>query len=164
MTVTDASVTADDIGRRVLKLIGTLHDARDLSPERIEQETGFKVEFNPDDRNIYGFGGKLTDAWSYSLVSTPDKQGEKPNSLRFSFDDTTRDHADPTPICKLGFDDYSRALTAAGYTGKPLQGYRGVEGWYFTRDNIGVMAYTVGKVDPSAGPACLSKLIISAYA
>ena len=164
MTVTDASVTADEIGRRVLKLIGNLHDARDLSPERIEQETGFKVEFNPDDRNIYGFGGKLTDAWSYSLVSTPEKQGEKPSSLRFSFDDTTRDHADPAPICTPGFDDYSRALIAAGYTGKPLQGYRGVEGWYFTRDNIGVMAYTVGKDDPAAGPECLSKLIISAYA
>jgi hypothetical protein len=164
MTVTVPPVTAEDIGRRVLKLIDSLHSARDLAPEHIEQSTGMRVEINDEDPNIYGFGGKLTDEWSYSLVSTPDKLGEKPSSLRFSFDDTTRNHADPTPICTLAFVDYSKVLTASGYEAKPMHGYRGIEGWYFTRDNIGVMAYTHGKADPSVGPACVSRLVISAYA
>ncbi len=164
MTANADPATAEDIGRRVLKLIDTLHSARDLAPEHIEQATGMRVEINDEDPNIYGFGGKLTDEWSYSLVSTPDKLGEKPSSLRFSFDDTSRNHADPAPICTLGFEDYSKALAASGFAAKPMQGYRGVEGWYFTRENIGVMAYTHGKVDPAAGPACVSKLVISAYA
>jgi hypothetical protein len=164
MIATDAPITAEDIGHRVLKLIDSLHSAQDIAPERIEKATGIKVEFNDEDRNIYGFGGKLTDQWSYSLVSTPDKLGEKPNSLRFSFDDTTRDHADPAPVCTLKFDDYSQAMTAAGFAISPIHTYPGSDAWYFKRGDIGVMAYTQGKADTQAGPVCLSKLIISAYA
>ena len=169
MTANVPPITAEDIGRRVLKLIDSLHSAQDFAPEHIEQATGMRVALNSDDPNdddpnIYGFGGKLTEEWSYSLVSTPDRLGEKPTSLRFSFDDTSRRQADPTPICKLRFEDYSKALTASGFTVKPMQGYQGIEGWHFVRDNIGVMAYTHGKADPAAGPACISSLAISAYA
>jgi hypothetical protein len=164
MTATAPPVTAEDIGRRVLKLIDSLHSAQDIAPERIQQATGLPVEFNDEDPNIYGFGGKLTEQWSYSLVSTPDKLGEKPSSLRFSFDDTSRQHADPAPICVPDFDAYSKALTAAGFAVTPLQTYPGSDAWYFKRGDIGVMAYTQGKTDPQVGPVCLSKLIISAYA
>ncbi len=166
MIATDApvTITAEEIGRRVLKLIDGLRSAEDLAPERIEQATGIKVEFNDDDRNVYGFGGRLTDEWSYSLVSTPDKLGEKPSSLRFSFDDVTRDRADPTPVCALRFEDYSQALTAAGFAVSPMPTYPGSDAWYFKRGDIGVMAYARGRTDPQVGPVCVSKLIISAYA
>ncbi len=164
MTSTHVSITAEDIGQRVLKLIDSLQSAEDLAPAHIEKTIGIKVEYNDEDRNIYGFGGKLTDAWSYSLVSTPDKQGEKPTSLQFSFDDTSHQQADPTPICTLKFEDYSQALTASGFVVRPMRPYPGSDGWYFTRGNIGVMAYTDKKSDSQTTPACLSKLIISAYA
>ncbi len=164
MTASVPPVTAEDIGRRVLKLIDSLHSASDLAPERIEQATGLRVDINDEDPNIYGFGGKLTDAWSYSLVSTPDKLGEKPSSLKFSFDDTSREQADPAPICALDFDAYSKALAAAGFAATPMPTFPGSDAWYFKRGDIGVMAYPQGKADPQAGPVCLSKLIISAYA
>jgi hypothetical protein len=167
MTATVPPITAEDIGRRLLKLIDSLHSARDLAPEHIEQATGLRVELNDDDPNIYGFGGKLTEQWSYSLVSTPDKLGEKPNSLRFSFDDTSREQAgqtDRAPICAPDFEGYSKALTAAGFAATPMQAYPGSDAWYFKRGDIGVMAYTQGKSDPQVGPVCLSKLVISAYA
>lgn len=164
MIATEAPITAEDIGRRVLKLIVTLRSVEDLAPERIEEATGIKVEFNDEDRNIYGFGGKLTDQWSYSLVSTPDKLGEKPSSLRFSFDDTSQKQADPAPICTLRFEDYSQAMTAAGFEISPMRTYPGSDAWYFKRGDIGVMAYAQGKADPQVGPVCLSKLVISAYA
>lgn len=164
MTATVPPITAEDIGRRVLMLIDSLHSAQDLAPERIEQATGMSVELNDDDPNIYGFGGKLTEQWSYSLVSTPDKLGEKPSSVQFSFDDTSRGQADRTPICTPDFDGYSKALTAAGFTATPMQTYPGSDAWYFKRGDIGVMAYAQGKADPQVGPVCLSKLVISAYA
>ncbi len=164
MIATDAPITAEDIGHRMLKLIDSLQSAQDLAPEHIERVTGIQVEINEDDPGIYGFGGKLTADWSYSLVSSPDRLGEKPTSLRFSFDDTNRKQADPTPVCVLKFEDYSQALTAAGFVVKPMRTYPGSDAWYFTRGDIGVMAYTHGKADPQVGPVCLSKLIISASA
>lgn len=165
MSAVAMPMTADEIGRRVLKLIDSLRSMQDLAPEHIEHETGIKVEFNADDPNVYGFGGQLTDDWTYNLISTPEKIGAKPSSLRFSFDDQTDDgEADPAPICGLDFQDYSRTLTSAGFDSKPMHGYRGIDAWYFSRGDIGVLAYTHGNADPEQGKACVSKLIISAYA
>ncbi len=164
MIATEAPITAEDIGRRVVKLIDTLRSAEDLAPERIEQTTGITVEFNNEDRNIYGFGGKLTDEWSYSLVSTPENAGEKPSSLRFSFDDTSGKQADPAPICSLDLAGYARALTEAGFVSKPMHGYRGVEALYFARDMISVMAYPHGPNIPDDGRVCMASLVISAAA
>ena len=98
MIATEAPITAEDIGHRVLKLIDRLQSAQDLAPEHIERITGIHVEINEDDPGIYGFGGKLTADWSYSLVSSPDQPGEAPTSLRFSFDNTHRDPTDPADL------------------------------------------------------------------
>lgn len=167
MIATETAITAEDIGHRVLRLIDSLHSAQDLAPGHIERITGIAVEINEDDPGIYGFGGKLTADWSYSLVSSPDRLGETPTSLRFSFDDTSRDGADPAnpaPICETRFDDYTQALVSAGFTARPMPTFPGSDSWYFSRGDIGVTAYALGKTGAEATPACLSKLIISAYA
>ncbi|MCC7247184.1 MAG: hypothetical protein IT473_01025 [Lysobacter sp.] len=165
MTAVATPITAEEIGRRVLKLIDSIRSAQDLAPEYIERQTGLHVERNANDPHVYGFGGSLSEDWMYNLVSTPQKQGEKPTSLRFSFDDQTDDgKGDPDEICAMDFQTYRTALTSAGFDFKPMQGRRGIDAWYFTRGDVGVMAYTHGNADPAKGKACISKLIISAYA
>lgn len=165
MTAVATPITAEEIGRRVLKLIDSIRSARDLAPEHIAQQTGLEVERNANDPHLYGFGGSLGEDWMYNLVSTPQRQGEAPTSLRFSFDDQTDGgNGDPAEICGLDFQDYRAALTAAGFDFKPMQGRRGIDAWYFTRGDVGVTAYTHGNADPAKGKACISKLIISAYA
>jgi hypothetical protein len=165
MSAVATPMTAEDIGRRVLKLIDSIRSAQDLAPEHIEKQTGIHVEYNAKDRNIYGFGGNVTDDWIYNLVSTPQKEGEKPTSLRFSFDDQTSGKADPADICGLDFQGYRQALTSAGFDFKPMRGRQGlIDAWYFTRGDVGVLAYTHGNANPEEGKACISKLIISAYA
>lgn len=158
MTTTHTTVSAEDIGQRVLKLIGSLRSAGDLSPERIQQETGLRVEINANDRNVYGFSGDINDQWSYSLVTTPDRQDTPPRSLRFSFDADSHGDVDPAPICKPTFDEYTRALKALGFEGVPMRAYPGSDGWHFNRGDINVMAYARG----GDHGGCLSKLIVSA--
>lgn len=166
MIATEAPITAEDIGHRVLKLIDSLRNAQDLAPEHIERITGIPVEINEDDPGIYGFAGKLATGRSYSLVSSPDRVGEKPASLRFAFDDTSRerDPAGPAPVCEIHFDDYKQALVSAGFTAKAMPTFPGSDSWYFSRGDIGVTAYALGNTGAGTAPACLSKLIISAYA
>lgn len=158
MTTATPTVSAEDIGQRVLKLIGSLRSAGDLSPERIEQETGLRVERSPDDRNVYGFSGDITDQWSYSLVTTPDRLDAPPRSLRFSFEADAHGDVDPAPICRPSFADYTRALAELGFEGVPMRAYPGSDAWHFNRGDINVMAY------PRGGDhgECLSKLIVSA--
>lgn len=154
--------SAEDIGRRVLRLVANVRGPEDLSPARIEQLTGLPVEFNPANGDEYGFSGRLTDAWAYNLVSLPER-GRKPSRLMFSFDDTSRSHADMTPICALDLDDYAAALAAAGYRATPVRGaHDEILHWDFTRDGMRVQIHVRGENDGKAEHACVSRLIVNA--
>jgi hypothetical protein len=162
MDQTNTAQHAEDIGRRVLRLAENVRGPDDIAPARIEQLTGIPVEFNPDDANEYGFGGQLTDAWAYNLVSLPEGD-RKPSRIMFSFDDESRANADMTPICALDFDDYAAALEAAGFRSKANRGpHDRVLYWDFSREDVSVQIYVRGESDAKADHACVSKLIINA--
>ncbi len=155
--------SADEIGKRVLRLVENVRGRADLSPQRVEQLTGIRVEYNPDDRNEYGFSGQLTDAWAYNLVSLPESDGSAPSRVMLSFDDESRSNADMAPICELDFDAYAEALAAAGYRASPAYGkHGGIDHWTFTRDGVAVQIHVRGENDDRAEHACVSKLIIHA--
>lgn len=168
MSAVATPASAEEIGRRVLKLIESIRSAQDLAPERIEQIVGIQVERNDEDPNIYGFGGASSDQWAYSLVSTPEKLGEKPTSIRFALSPAASASDQPKPLCKMSFDDYVQALVAAGFSSRPMGTFPGSDAIYLKRGEVGVIAYSdknagaAAAADDSA--ACLSKLIISAYA
>ncbi len=163
MTTVTQALNAEDIGRRILKLIDSIHNAQDINPEHIEQTIGLKVNLWSPDQSKYGLSGQLTDTWYYGLRSMPPiAQGAKPNSLLFSFSDKNDRNTDPTPVCALNFQDYSRALSDTGFTAKPIESIRGVDSWRFTRGEVSVTAYVFGDGDPAAPGACVSQLIISA--
>jgi hypothetical protein len=154
--------SAEDIGRRVLRLVENVRSPDDLAPARIEQLTGLKIEFNPEDAREYGTGGQLTDAWAYNLVSLPQIGEARPSRLMFSFDDESRANADMAPVA-IDFDDYAAALTAAGYRPTPAHGKLGnILHWDFARDDVTVEVYVRGENDDRADRACVSRLIINA--
>jgi hypothetical protein len=153
---------AEDISRRVLRLVENVRGPDDIAPARIEQLTGIPVEFNPDDANEYGFSGQLTDAWAYNLVSLPEGD-RKPSRIMFSFDDESRANADMGPICAMDFDAYAAALAAAGYRSQPARGkHERILYWDFSRDDVSVQIYVRGENDARAEHSCVSKLIINA--
>ncbi len=163
MQTSHLPASAGDIGQRVLKLIDSIHGTGDIAPEHIQNITGIPVQFNPDDANEYGFGGKLDDTWAYNLVSLTEANGAKPNRLMFSFDDQTRDYADMAPISDLDFDDYAKALTAAGFQSKPMRGkHDRLVYWDFSRNDVTVQVYVRGENDAKAEHHCVTKLIINA--
>lgn len=158
-----ATLNAQEVGKRVLALIENVRSTRDISPEIIEKHIGMKVHVNPDDDNDYGVSGKLTEQWYYGLRSMSAEPGQKPNRLLFQFNDQTHADADMSPVC-IAFEDYSQALTAAGFTSKRLRNRLDTQDyWDFSRGDIGVTVYLRGKTDPKDTQACVSMLIINAY-
>ena len=139
MTTAASSLTAEEIGHRVLKLIDTIHSVDDISPAHIEKVMGVKVEFNAKDPNDYGFGGKLTNEWSYGFGSLTDPNGAKPTRLGLSFDDQTHNNADVTPICKLDYNAYSKFLTDSGFEKSTNYAEHGrILSFSFTRSPVSV--------------------------
>ena len=162
MNTTPLPATARDIAQRVIHLVEHVHSRADLSPSRIEQLTGIKVDTNPDDANEYGFGGQLTDAWAYNLISLPDSD-QPPSRVMFSYDDESHANADMTPICDPDFDAFAAALRAAGYVATPAYGpHERVLHWDFARDGVSVQVQVRGETDARADHACVSRLIINA--
>jgi hypothetical protein len=145
MTTAASSLTAEEIGHLVLKLIDTIHTVDDISPAHIQKVMGIKVEFNAQDPNDYGFGGKLTDKWFYNFCSLTDPSGAKPTRLMLSFDDQTHDHADVAPICKLDYDCYTKFLIDAGFKKSPYYAEHGrILFFNFTRNSVSVDISTKG--------------------
>ena len=161
---TPVTLSAQDVGKRVLALIENVRSIQDISPTMIEKHMGMKVRVNPDDNNDYGITGKLTEAWYYALRSMSGTPGEKPNRLLFQLNDQSHADADMSPVC-IVFEDYSHALTAAGFTSKRLRNRLDTQDyWDFSRGDIAVTVYVRGKTDPKDTQACVSMLIINAYA
>jgi hypothetical protein len=161
MTTAASSLTAEEIGHRVLKLIDSIHTADDISPTHIEKVMGVKVQFNEKDPNDYGFGGKLTDEWSYDFGSLNDSPGEKPTRLMLSFEDQTHKNADVTPICKLDYDAYSKFLTDSGFKKSTNYAEHGrILSFTFTREPVSVEISTTG----DSKRVCVSMLTIDVMA
>ena len=159
-----AAPSAQDLSKRVLAMIESIRNAGDLSPEAIERHTGLKVSINPDDSNDYGVTGKLTDEWYYALRSMSAEPGKAPNRLMFQFNDQTHAGADMSPVC-VPFEDYHQALTAAGFTARRQRNRLNTEDyWDFSRGDVGVSVYLRGKSSPKDTQACVSMLIVNAYA
>jgi hypothetical protein len=156
-----SSLTAEEIGHRVLKLIDSIHNADDISPEHIEKVFGMKLVVNPSDSNDYGYDGKLTDAWTYSFGSVTDLKGGKPTQLRLSFDDQTHSGADMTSICALDLDGYAKNLTAAGFKASPYYAEHGrLISWDFARGKVAVKINVRGESDTKATHNCVSILTL----
>ena len=157
-----ATMTAEDVGKRVLKLVASINGAEDISPENIERVTGLKIDVSPTNPHEYGTGGKISDTFFYNLGSLSNSNGSKPNRLMFSFDDQSNSHADMTPVCSLDFSAYAKQLSEAGYASNVIRGeHNRVSYWDFSRGKVSVQVYIRGESDEKADHDCVSKLIIN---
>lgn len=155
------TMTAEEIGRRVIKLVQSLRSPDDISPESIERHTGLTMAFNPTDKNRYGAGGEVDKNWHFSLVTVPDKSGTPPRRLTFTFDDRSADgKADLGPVCGLSFSDYRDALVSAGYKMQRIETGSNNDFWRFTRGTVDVSLWMLRYADPDKGPACVRSLDI----
>jgi hypothetical protein len=163
VSTTMTSISAEDISKRVLKLVASVTNAEDISPENIERITGLKIDVSQSNPNEYGTGGKITDTWFYNLGALSNNKGSKPDRVMFSFDDQTNNYADMTPVCSLDFNAYSKQLTEDGYAAKPVHGeHDRISYWDFSRGKVSVQVYVRGESDEKVDHDCVSKLIINA--
>lgn len=153
------TMSAEDIGRRVIKLVQNLRTVDDISAANLERQMGIKVVYNDDDPNRYGFGGPIVGDWRYRLFTVPDKKGEPPRRLDFSIRNNDG-KADLAPVCTLTFNDYRAALEAAGYSVQRLYGGRNNDPWMFTRGNVVASLYMLHFQDPEKVTACVGTATI----
>ena len=106
-------LTPEEMGRRFLKLIDSLHSFNDLTLERVQ---GFmRIPMYNIGANRHNFGMHLPESgWYYDLGYVDDHQG--PDSKYASYEFTNKaEYADMEPVCGMDFDAYDAALRAMGF-------------------------------------------------
>ncbi|MBI1771678.1 MAG: hypothetical protein HYR68_04920 [Burkholderiales bacterium] len=137
-------MTAEEISKRMLDLIGKIKTAEDISAKNLEIATGLKVYFDPVNSKEY----------------SSNKVG-KPSRLIFSFDDQTHSDADMTAICQVDFDAYAKRLTELGFESKPYYGeHNRLIYWNFSRGKVELQISIRGESDKKVTHNCVSMIVI----
>ncbi|MCC4620953.1 hypothetical protein LL965_12940 [Xanthomonas cassavae CFBP 4642] len=126
------TLSAEEIGKRFLKLIEGLESRNDLSVERIKEVTGITLSYVPKGER-YSYGEPLGNGWYYMFWYNPESDSLK-NGLSLMFINSKEEFGDMTPVCPLDFDHYHNALVAMGFLAEPNYGEIGeLRSWHYTK-------------------------------
>lgn len=165
-----STLKAEEISRRMIELIKSIKTDQDISPENIERMMKAKIIFDKENRQNYGFGGKIEGfrKWAYNLsvYSNPNDENKTSSALNFSFnylnDDEKSERDDYAPVCKVDFDAYGKALKDAGFSSAPYYGEHGrLLWWNFARGAVSVQIIAYGENDQRPNRQCVSMLTVS---
>ncbi|QJD70004.1 hypothetical protein HG421_07240 [Xanthomonas campestris pv. badrii] len=131
-TTQNPTLSAEEIGKRFLKLIEGLGSRDDLSVERIKEVTGITLSYLPKGKR-YSYSEALGDGWYYMLWYIPESDSFK-KGVSLMFINSKEEFGEMTPVCALDFDHYHNALVALGFLAEPNYGEIGeLRSWHYTK-------------------------------
>ena len=125
------SFSAEEIGKRFLKLIEGLESRSDLSLERIREVMG--IELKPGVLGASAGSKELGGGWRYGVVYYPAARGSL-EGVGLSFQNDGNEFADMSAVCALDFEYYHKALVAMGFYAEPHIGeFNRLRAWRYTK-------------------------------
>ncbi|WP_374012670.1 hypothetical protein [Pseudoxanthomonas koreensis] len=151
--------TAAEMGRRFLKLIGSIESRDELTPELIRRVTGIVLdEVKPDELATGYASGDLGGGWRYILNFVPASASLRTGvALRFQqlHDGVTTMSA----ICELDFHHYHEAIQSMGFEARPVYGEIGeVRSWRYHKSDFVVGITALDPLAGESGPICVKTI------
>lgn len=156
-----AALSAQQLNDKVLALILSVNDARDLSPENIERHTGLQVKPNPEEPYRFYSVGSLPDGWFFSLTGVKPDPGFPQHSVLLNMGHGGDGYTDRTPVC-IGLEHYQSALTAAGFKASQRPPRLGTQYRFFRSEKVSVRVELQGRTKLHDEDLCVSRVFISA--
>lgn len=157
-TADNPKLSAEEIGKRFLKLIEGLKSRSDISPERIRDVTEISLTPPKSADDLYGYSAPLEEGWYYGLVYVPESASLK-KGVFLDFSKRGESHADMTSVCGLDFDYYHNALKVMGFRDVAIQGEIGeLRSWRYYRDDITLSIIPQNAVPGEAGRLCVKSI------
>ena len=152
------TLTAEEVGKRFLKLIEGLESRSDLTPGRIEEVVGISLKARPEMLGTVFWSEDLGDGWRYVFDYIP----ASPSLLQgvgLSFENEEGGSSDMTTICRLGFNDYHSALKAMGFRDTPIHGEIGqLQSWRYYKNDITLSIIPQNVVAGESGRLCVKSI------
>jgi hypothetical protein len=151
------TLTAEEIGKRFLKLIEGLESRNDLSLERITEVTGITLSL-VEGGGRYAHSEAVGDGWYYSLWHVPASPSLK-QGVALDFAKPGERFAEMAPVCALDFDYYHAALKAMGYRDAPIHGEIGqLQSWRYYKNDITISILPQNVVAGESGRLCVKSI------
>ena len=159
-TTDNPTLSAEEIGKRFLKLIEGLESREDLSPERIQNLLGVPLkQFNRTTDYLFGYSQPLSDGWYLGVDYLPESHSNQ-RGVSLDFGKPGERFAPfPAAVCALDFDYYHNALKAMGYRDVPIYGEIGeLRSWRYYKNDITLSIIPQNVVAGEAGRLCVKSI------
>lgn len=108
----DPTLTAEEVGRRFLKLIGSMKSKQDITVERVQEIMELTLDQNP----IYpSYSQSFGNGWSYSVRYAAEMPGDGWGVDLYFINDVDPFSENMSPVCGLNFDYYHDALVQMNF-------------------------------------------------
>jgi hypothetical protein len=150
-------LSAEDIGKRFLKLIERLQSRQDLSLERVQAVTGLTLEAS-ESGSFFGYSQKLDGGWSYTFTFIPEAPSIK-KGVGLDFNRANDRSSDMASICSIDFERYRNALKSLGFAESPVHGEIGqIDEWRYYRGDLTLSIIPQNAVPGEAGRLCVKSI------
>jgi len=154
-------LSAEEVGKRFLKMIGKLNSPEELGLEFVQKEMGVPyMKPTPESRGFHYFSEPLEKGWQYTVeYYEGDPALKRSTTLWFGHDEGISDEM-PESVCKLDFEDYDKALKAMGFFGEAEYGEFGElrRFVYLNRKGVQVQIIPQNIVPGFSGRLCVSSI------
>jgi len=151
-------LSAEEIGRRFLRLIEGLNSRDDLNLELVRTALGLSLSKTPWDEHQFIFEGSLGSNWSY-VVGFLDETPSNLKSVYLDFRNSKARFADMTPICDLDFESYHSALVAKDFHAVEIRGEIGqLESWRYYKNDFAMQIVPQNVIPGEAGRTCVNSI------
>ena len=162
MTITEANTspnpapTAEEVGKRFLKLIGSVESTEDITVEHVEGIMELTLDSDP----IYPtYSHELGNGWSYSVRYAIEVPGNT-WGVELTFNNEVEPFPQFFPFCSPSYDDYHRELMRMGfrYRRGGNEVFPGTNAYDKDRFYVQIVPEIRQPPDGKAYPACVRKI------
>ncbi|MET3147193.1 UNVERIFIED_ORG: hypothetical protein ABIB63_002991 [Xanthomonas axonopodis] len=115
------TLSAEEVGKRLLSLIGGLKSRDEITLERIRDVMGISLKLEPGAIGAGFPSGDLGGGWRYVFDYFPESPSSS-KGVKLTFVNTANRFADMSAVCSLDFAYYDASLKSMGFVNSPTHG------------------------------------------
>jgi hypothetical protein len=152
------ALSAEEVGKRFLKLIEGLKSKSDLSLKLVRDTMGMNFSPIPGDPNHFVSEAYAAPGWSY-VVGYIEETLSIDKAAFLEFRNSEARFSDMTPICAVDFDYYHNALRSMGFRDSPTYGEIGqLEDWRYFKNDIEISITPQNVIPGETGRLCVKSI------
>lgn len=157
-TTSNPNLTAEEIGKRFLKLIEGLESRSDLNLNLVRTTLGLEFTAVPWDEHLFISDAPLGSHWSY-IVGFIEETPSSQKSVYLDFRNAAARFADMTSVCDLDFEFYHSALIAMGFRAVEIRSEIGqLESWRYYKNDFAMQIVPQNVIPGETGRLCANSI------